>query len=145
MAKKKNTRKYAAVALGIVGVAGLSLASAAQLNVTTDQIAVGSDTFAACDTDAANDGINVSYTPGDLDTSVDPVTLAVDQISLEDVSANCSDLEYTLTILNGSDAEIATFGPTSLGTTDGSTPVTIDTTAADLDANEIYGVVLVIG
>lgn len=57
--KKNNSRKALAVALGIMGVAGLSLASASQLNITPSQnIAVGTTTFvAACD-----DAVSVSYT-----------------------------------------------------------------------------------
>lgn len=52
MAKKKNSRKALAVALGIMGVAGLSVASASQLTVTADnEVAMGTSlTFAACDT-----------------------------------------------------------------------------------------------
>jgi hypothetical protein len=59
MAKKKNSRKVLAVALGIMGIAGLSLASASQLNITaTQNIAVGTGSFtAACDT-----AVDVSYT-----------------------------------------------------------------------------------
>ncbi len=58
MASKKNrSRKSLAVALAIVGVAGLSMASAAQLTVSSDEIAAGVDTFAACD-----GSVTVSYT-----------------------------------------------------------------------------------
>ena len=58
--KKNNSRKALAVALGIMGVAGLSLASASQLTVTPSpaNVAVGTGTFAAaCDT-----AVDVSYT-----------------------------------------------------------------------------------
>lgn len=61
MAKKKNSRKALAVALGIMGIAGLSLASASQLNITATpsaNFATGTQTFAgACDTD----GVTVTY------------------------------------------------------------------------------------
>lgn len=60
--KKNNSRKALAVALGIMGVAGLSLASASQLNITatSDNLATGTQTFAAaCDTD-----VSVAYTTG---------------------------------------------------------------------------------
>src|SRR5659263_248485 len=47
MASKKNrSRKSLAVALAIVGVAGLSMASAAQLNVTSDTVAAGTSVVA---------------------------------------------------------------------------------------------------
>jgi len=49
--KKNNSRKALAVALGIMGVAGLSLASASQLNITpSTEVAMGSAVFAECDT-----------------------------------------------------------------------------------------------
>lgn len=54
MAKKKNSRKVLAVALGIMGIAGLSLASASQLtiNATGDNLATGLTSIkAVCDTD----------------------------------------------------------------------------------------------
>lgn len=62
MAKKKNSRKALAVALGIMGVAGLSLASASQLNITAspDNLATGTQTFAA----ACDDSVTVAYTTG---------------------------------------------------------------------------------
>jgi hypothetical protein len=61
MAKKKNSRKVLAVALGIMGIAGLSLASASQLNITATpkaNFATGMTTFdGPCDTD----GVTVEY------------------------------------------------------------------------------------
>jgi hypothetical protein len=51
MAKKKNSRKVLAVALGIMGVAGLSLASASSLTVNpSNEVAMGvSLAFTSCD------------------------------------------------------------------------------------------------
>ena len=62
MAKKKNSRKVLAVALGIMGIAGLSLASASQLNITAtpDNLATGTALFGtSCD-----DTVAVAYTTG---------------------------------------------------------------------------------
>jgi len=62
MAKKKNSRKALAVALGIMGIAGLSLASASQLNITAtpDNFATGTQVFgSSCD-----DAVAVAYTTG---------------------------------------------------------------------------------
>lgn len=50
-------RKSAAVALAIMGVAGLSLASAATLNVTTASLGAGSAVVGTCDAD-----VSVAYT-----------------------------------------------------------------------------------
>jgi hypothetical protein len=51
--RKKRSRQAFAVALAIIGVAGLSMASAAQLNVTSASLAAGVSVVAACDTDVA--------------------------------------------------------------------------------------------
>ena len=77
MASKRNrSRKSLAVALAIVGVAGLSMASAAQISVNSQQIVAGSDTVSPCDAT----GLAVSYgTPAFLSTipgyTVNTVTL----------------------------------------------------------------------
>ena len=67
MAKKKNSRKALAVALGIMGIAGLSLASASQLNITASpaNLATGTQAFAA----ACDDAVNVAYTTGGTATA----------------------------------------------------------------------------
>src|SRR5690606_35067545 len=95
MAKKNNSRKVLAVALGIVGVAGLSLASASTLtvNVNDDNIAVGTNTFdAACD-----DAVTVDYT-------YDLVNNTYDELLISDIAAACNglDLDYNL-VTSGAD------------------------------------------
>jgi len=137
---KKNMRKYAAVALGILGVAGLSLASASQLNVTTDTIAVGSSTFTSCDTD----GINVGYTTGTFASGNLPVSGVVvgsGTGATKQVDASCATKTYTVSILDAAGAPIA--GQTYSGT------VTLTSGAftvvpTGLNASAVYGVVVVI-
>jgi hypothetical protein len=51
-------RKSAAVALAVVGVAGLTLASAATLTINSSALAAGTTVVAACD----NDGVGLTYT-----------------------------------------------------------------------------------
>lgn len=59
MASRKNrSRKSLAVALAIVGVAGLSMASAAQLNITSDTVAAGTVAVGDCQ---AGTPVNVTY------------------------------------------------------------------------------------
>lgn len=137
---KKNIRKYAAVGLGILGVAGLSLASASQLLVTTDTIAVGSQVFASCDTD----GINVGYTTGTFAGGSLPVTgivvgsgTGVSKV----VHTDCNGKTYTVSVLDAAGAPIA--GQTYTGTialTAGSFTITPN----PLGASAVYGVVVVI-
>jgi hypothetical protein len=89
MAKKKNSRKALAVALGIMGIAGLSLASASQLTVTptSKNIAVGTTTFAA----SCDDAVSVAYTYNATFT-------AYTSLVISDIDAKCSglNLKYTL-------------------------------------------------
>lgn len=65
-----SRRKAAAVALAVVGIAGLSLASAAQLNITSNSLGAGSVDVGACDPD----NINVGYT---VATGANTVTAVV--------------------------------------------------------------------
>lgn len=137
---KNNTRKYAAIALGIVGIAGLSLASAAQLNVTTEEIAVGSDTFSACDTD----GINVGYTTGTFAAGSLPVSGIV--VGSGSGAANlvddaCDGLNYTVSVLDGAGAPIS--GQTYTGVI-GLASGSFSIAPSGLAANAVHGVVVVI-
>jgi len=89
MAKKKNSRKALAVALGIMGVAGLSVASASQLTINTDDdnVAVGSVTIdAACD-DAVTVDFNFDLATGNYTT-----------VAISDIDGNCNgkSLQWTL-------------------------------------------------
>lgn len=90
MAKnKKNSRKALAAALGIMGIAGLSMASASQLtvNVTDSNIAVGQGSFdAACDT-----AVDVSYT-----YSIAGGTYT--NLVISGIAAECVGLDLTYTL-----------------------------------------------
>ncbi len=95
MAKKKNSRKALAVALGIMGIAGLSVASASQLTVTPgSEAAMGTSTdlFASCDT-----AVGVEYT-FDTDYNIDSVSIT----GLDD-DCNGSDIEFTIENLDNAD------------------------------------------
>src|ERR1035437_2898495 len=87
--KSSKGRKSAAIALAVVGVAGLSLASAAQLTVNSASLGGGTSVVASCDTD----GIGVTYTnvydatTGVYDTS---------SMTLTGVSATCNGLKYSV-------------------------------------------------
>jgi len=137
---KKNTRKYAAVALGILGVAGLSLASASQLTVTTDTIAVGSSTFTSCDTD----GINVGYTTGAFanpNLPVSGIVVGSGNGADKTVDAACNGKTYTVSVLNAAGTPID--DQTYTGTITLATGA-FTVTPTGLDAKDVYGVVIVI-
>ena len=100
MAKKKNSRKALAVALGIMGVAGLSVASASTLTVdASNEVAIGTDTFAACDTD----GVTVGYTYYN-----NSGTYEIDTITVTDINEACNGEAITLDLLDSVDGALAT-------------------------------------
>lgn len=74
--RSSTRRKYAAVALALVGVAGLSLASASTLSVNTGTIQAGMTDLANCQTGAVSAAIasggftaGVGYTAGAVTVS----------------------------------------------------------------------------
>ncbi len=79
--KKHNKRKFAAVALALVGVAGLSVASAATLDLNAgNEVLVGTDTFAECQEGA----VNVDYT-------YDSTSLTIANVVVSDITPACAD------------------------------------------------------
>ena len=90
MASKKNrSRKSLAVALAIIGVAGLSMASAAQLNVTSDTVAAGVSVVSACDSTVA-----VAYGTGFSAGSYQVQSVTVSGVDA--VACNGRTLNFTL-------------------------------------------------
>ena len=124
-------RKAAAVAIAVVGVAGLSLAAAAQLTLDSESLGAGSTIVAACDTD----GIDVTYTRAWDAADAEDVTTAVD---FANVDTDCAGLDYEVTVLDADDNVIATVSDT----------VTLSSgafsAAVDLPTADIEGVALVI-
>lgn len=106
---KNNKRKYAAVALGIIGIAGLGLASAATLDVNQSSPLVGIDTDNGCDTD----GVNVAYT-----TSFNGTSFGVSSVEVTAINTACANKTITVYVQDNS-----------------ATPVTLDTVTATLDAS----------
>ena len=96
-------RKAAAVAIAIVGVAGLSLAAAAQLTVTSSQLAAGSITVAGCD-----DAVAVDYTVSGSD---------VTHVVLNGVAAACSGDDFSITLTNGATVLATVSGSGATGLT----------------------------
>jgi hypothetical protein len=73
-------RKSAAIALAVVGIAGLALASAAQLTVNTASLGAGVGVVASCD-----DEVDVTYT-----TNLDAGEYVVDEITVSDIAEGCA-------------------------------------------------------
>lgn len=90
-------RKAAAVAIAIVGIAGLSLASAATLNISSDQLAAGTINVSGCD-DAVTASYVTTYNSGTKAYDVSGVTLT-------GIAAACFDAtpaRASITLVTGS-------------------------------------------
>jgi len=96
---KKGARKYVAAGLAIVGVAGLSLAAASTLNVTTSkEVAIGSGTFAPCDTN----GVKVGY-----DYVKSGASYIIKNVTVSDIATECNGEKIVLAIGNAAGTELA--------------------------------------
>jgi len=98
--RKRRSRKSFAVGLAIVGVAGLSMASAAQLNVTSDTVAAGVSVVSACDTAVA-----VSY-----GTSFSSGEYRIASVTISDINVStaptCVGMRLDFTLLDISAAAV---------------------------------------
>jgi len=95
-------RKAAAAGLAVIGIAGLSLAAAAQLTVNTSQLAAGSTIVTGCDT-----SVDVDYT-----VSGNNVT----EILLSNVDAACNTADYSVQLLQGALGSQTLLGTAATGT-----------------------------
>jgi hypothetical protein len=130
-------RKSAAVALAVIGIAGLSLASAAQLGLTSASVGAGSTVVASCDTD----GIAVGYTNA-YNTTTNKYD--VSGVTLTGVNAACNGLKYKIQLQQGTATKTALGGEltgASLTVAAGAASVPL---SANVDAELVTGVSIVI-
>jgi len=90
-------RRSAAVVLGIVGVAGLGIASAAQLNVKSGSLGAGTGVVASCQ--PAGTPITVSFTTAWAPTPT-PAAYQASAISLSNVNGDCAGRKYRIRLMN---------------------------------------------
>ena len=121
-------RKSAAIALAVVGVAGLSLASAAQLTVTSGALGAGTQVVASCDTDGIAVDFDPTYAAGGY---------AATTVTLNGVAAGCAGQTYRVQLTGASGA----LGAEVTGPVAG-TSVTIPVTG--VAAADVTGVAVVI-
>ena len=126
-------RKSAAIALAVIGIAGLSLASAATLSLTTGGVQAGSTTFVACQATA----ISVGYTTTWNGTSDAYETTAVTVSGIED-GCDSKNIRLTLTATDGTSLHEFT------GVTGTTGSVTLSSPAATVAPALIFGVAAVI-
>jgi hypothetical protein len=95
----RNSRKSLALALAVVGVAGLSMASAAQLTVNSTDVVAGVDTISDCDAD----GVTVSYTPT---YSAGIPGYTINSVTIGDLNGTCTGT-ISVTVTDNADAALA--------------------------------------
>lgn len=88
-------RRSAAVVLGIVGVAGLGIASAAQLNVASRSLGAGTATVASCQ---GATPITVSFTTA-WSTTPTPASYRATEVRLSSVNATCAGKTYQIQLV----------------------------------------------
>jgi hypothetical protein len=125
----RNSRKSLALALAVVGVAGLSMASAAQLTVNSTDVVAGVDTISSCD-----DGVTVSYTPT-YDAGIPGYV--VNSVTIGDLNGTCTGT-VSVTVTDNADAALANG---SIAYAVGSVVVTLSGT---VPVASIYGVAVAI-
>ena len=88
-------RKSAAIAIAIVGIAGLSLAAAAQLNVNASSLGAGTDLVASCD-----NAVDVDFT-----NSVVSGAYVVSSVTVSGIAEACEGLTIGITVEGQTPAE----------------------------------------
>ena len=118
-ATKKSTkgRKSAAIALAVVGVAGLSLASAAQLNINDSSLGAGNSIVTSCQpmTGTGATPITVSYTT--TWTTTTPFGYKTTAVNLGAIATACAGKTLNLTVVDSTGAALATAATVTIPST----------------------------
>ena len=132
-AKTHKTRKTAALALAFVGVAGLSVASAAQLNLGTGSLGAGTTVVASCQGGTPIDvSFDSTFTPG-AGAEYKATNLALDSIETA-----CEGLDYKVTL---TDSDGSVLGSEATGTVSGTS---LSIPLSNVSAKDIANVAVVI-
>lgn len=94
-------RRLAAMVLVVVGIAGLGVASAAQLNVSNGSLGAGTAVVASCQ--PAGQVISVSFT-----TAFASGAYQATAVTLSNVNAACATRAYRIRLVNSSGVAIGT-------------------------------------
>lgn len=90
-------RRFAAVVLGVVGIAGLGIASAAQITVGSSTLGVGATIVSTCQ---GAPTITTSF-PTAWNTAIAPNAYRVTAVTLSGVNSACVGKAYRIQMLNG--------------------------------------------
>ena len=139
MSKNTNKRaRAAAVALTIVGVAGLSMAAAAQLNLTYSGVfQAGATTSINADCQPTPGTVTVKYDAPQFDPAAAPTPWKVAKVNFSGINAACQNKQFAAAYKT-TGAWVPLTGGTVVGTS-----VAVDLPAL-VQANEITSIALTI-
>ena len=134
----RTRRRLTAMTLAVVGLAGLGLASAAQLNVSGGYLGAGNAVVAACQ--PADSPISVGFATTWHNST--PREYRATQVRLTNVNGACAGQTYRIRVLDGNgntiDSEFSSTVPTGAG------PFTLTGTLTDEPVENISSVAVVI-
>ena len=128
-------RKSAAIALAVVGIAGLSLASAAQLNVSSNSLGAATAVVASCQP-TSGPAISVGFTNA-YDVALKAYKTT--EVKLTGVAAACSGLPMSITVTDTAGVALATITGSAV------TGASTHALSAAIDPKVVVGVAIVIG
>lgn len=129
----QRRRRTAAVSLAVVGVAGLTLASAAQLNVNSASLAAGTTVVAACDPDGVDVGFETAFSGG---------AYAATDVTVDGIAEDCAGQAIRVTLSDGAGVvleEVAGTVQQGGGTFVGPLTTPVDAATVDAAAVLIHG------
>ena len=128
-------RKSAAIALAVVGIAGLSLASAAQLNIASASLGAGTQLVATCDTNGVTVGFETAYAAGKYDAT---------SVVINGIADTCAGQNIAITLTDAAGVVVGQVAKTTLGGVVGGGDFSFTNAVTPYDAALITGVSIVI-
>jgi hypothetical protein len=143
--RKSTTLKFAAVALGVAGIVGLTISSAASLNLTGGSVGASSSVVAACQTSTTGTPPTLTPITVSVNTGYD-ATLGgyiVTNVALGAVDAACAGENVKVTLSGASNAKLGEW--TGIAAAGSATTLTLVGTPTPLvSAKDVSGTAVVI-
>ena len=133
----RTRRRLTAMTLAVVGLAGLGLASAAQLNVTSGSLAAGTSVVASCQ--PADQPLSVSFTT--LYDATSPAGYRATAVAVSNVRG-CAGKAFQIQVTGTNGVALGTLVSGTVGT--GTGPVTVGGSIGSVQVTQITGVAVVI-
>jgi hypothetical protein len=95
--RKSTSLKFAAVAIGVAGIVGLTISSAASLNLAGGSVGAGTSTITSCQPALPAPAISVTFTNAYSSSAPGP-GYAVTKVTLGNVNAACAGQQVKVTL-----------------------------------------------